>query len=193
MGLKDTPNPLPMLRGYARRAVWQPMHRVYRPPVDMRPWLEVKTSLTRQLEHIHGPMHVGMIRQHVCLPLRDEAGVVPRPCVVRDVVLKAEANRVLIFAHSLLPLAPRGVLYPMLKRLGKQALGSLLFTRPGFVRRQREWALLDCRHPLYRSAQAVYGNPLPKRIWARRASFSAIRKPQQSVQVTELFLDVQSA
>ena len=180
------------LRGSARCSRWQSPRHVYRAPGGIRPWLQVKTSLTRKLENLHGPVRVDLRRQQVGLPLTDEQTASRRPCVVRDVVLQDGAGRPLVLAHSVLPLMPRGALHPLIKRLGRQALGSLLFTRPGFVRRQRECALLDARHPLYRQAERIVGDRLPPVIWARRASFSPIRSRGQSVQVTELFLHVKS-
>ncbi len=93
----------------------------------------------------------------------------------------------LVVAHSVLPALPRGPLSVMFKRLGRQALGSLLFTHRGFVRCQREWAFLDQRHPLYRLA-CQQDPTAPARLWARRAVYSLSRFPQQTVQVTEVFL-----
>ena len=179
-------------RGRARASRWRPLAHINGAPPVIRPWLQVKTSLTRKLESVHGPVWVDLLRQHVCLPLGDEATAFRRPCVVRDVVLRDGAGQALVLAHSVLPLMPRGALHPLIRRLGRQALGSLLFTRPGFVRRQRECALLDARHPLYRQAKRLVGDRLPPVVWARRASFSPIRSQGQTVQVTELFLHVKN-
>ena len=154
----------------------------------------VKTSLTRKLEEAHDCIRVQVLQQRVGRPFSDEAHPSGPPCVIRDVLLKNTAGQILVFAHSILPVAPRGALHPMLKRLGRQALGSLLFTRPGFERRQREWAQIDARHPLYRAAQIQTAQPLPAKLWARRACFSPIRgqgidaSRAQTVQVTEVFL-----
>ena len=175
-------------RGRARARRWRPLAHINGAPTMIRPWLQVKTSLTRKLESAHGPVYVDLLRQHVRLPLGDEATAARHPCVVRDVVLRDGAGQALVLAHSVLPLTPRGALHPLIKRLGRQALGSVLFTRPGFVRRQRECVLLDARHPLYRQAKRLVGDRLPPSLWARRASFSPIRSQRQTVQVTEVFL-----
>lgn len=186
--------------GRARRLRWQPLGRGARPPAALRPWLTVPTSLTRKLEEQVGRVSVRILQQGVGVPLPDEAQSSARPCLIRDVLLQDSAGRNLVLAHSVLPGTPRGPLHPMLKRLGRQALGSLLFTRPGFVRWQREWARLDSRHPLYRAAQVQSeqaGQPLPAKLWARRACFSPLRNNRssgnsggraQTVQVTEVFL-----
>jgi chorismate--pyruvate lyase len=192
MSLQESLSIEKRLRGRTRRSRWQPMGQIYSPPTEICPWLNVKTSLTRKLEATHGRVRVRLLRQQVDSSLADEASCARRPCVVRDVVLENGAGLPLVMAHSVIALMPRGALHPWIKRLGRQALGSLLFTRSGFVRRQREYALLDARHPLYRQAKKIVGDQLPPTIWARRASFSPIRSWRQTVQVTELFLDAKS-
>lgn len=163
-----------------------------RVPARVRYWLGVKTSLTRALESAYGQIQVQVFHQRTDLPYGDEAVRAGGPCIIRDVALKSSNQQIRVLAHSVLPLSPRGRFHPLLKRLGRQALGSMLFTRPGFVRRQREWAALDERHPLYQWAQMQVTAPLPKCLWARRASFSLLRDSAQTVQVTELFLNVKS-
>lgn len=189
MSLRESLTLADALRGRARHSPWRPTGQCRRPSAGIRPWLSVNTSLTRRLEEAYGPVRVVLLRQQAGLPLQDEETAARRPCVTRDVVLESVAGRPLVLAHSVLPLCPRGLLHPLVRRLGRQALGSLLFTRPGFERRQREWAILDKRHPLYRLAQTIHGETLPARIWARRACFSQIRSRLQTVQVTELFLN----
>ena len=196
MSLRERRSPTNPWQGHARRAAsgWRPLGQGIRPSVALRPWLMVKTSLTRKLEEAHGCIRVEVLQQRFGQPFSDEAHPSGPPCVIRDVLLKNTAGQILVLAHSILPVARRGALHPMLKRLGRQALGSLLFTRPGFERCQREWAQIDVRHPLYRAAQAQIDQPLPKKLWARRACFSPLRSSgsregsAQTVQVTEVFL-----
>lgn len=128
-----------------------------------------------------------MISQALGKPYNDEESGKLLLAVVRAVVLSETDQKPLVVAHSVLPAVPRGSLSIMFKQLGRQALGSLLFTRRGFVRRQREWTFLDTRHPLYRMSMMQMGTNAPNRLWARRAVFSLSRYPSQTVQVTEVF------
>ena len=128
-----------------------------------------------------------MISQALGKPYNDEESGKLLLAVVRAVVLSETDQKPLVVAHSVLPAVPRGSLSIMFKQLGRQALGSLLFTRRGFVRRQREWTFLDTRHPLYRMSMMQMGTNAPNRLWARRAVFSLSRYPGQTVQVTEVF------
>lgn len=175
------------LRGAARQRQWHPLGKVLAPPAVMRSWLLARGSLTQKLQGAYGTISVRVLQQQTGCALLDEGYNYLMPVVVRDVVLAAADQKPLVIAHSILPLCPRGALSLMLKGLGRQALGSVLFTRPGFVRSQREWALLDRRDPLWQKAAAVIGSSTPPRLWARRAVFSPLRMRTQAVQVTEVF------
>lgn len=175
------------LEGRGRGSNWHPLGKALKPPIYLRPWLVEPDSLTLRLQRHYGPINVRVLSQALGLPYNDEGNGRFPLAVVRAVVLAADDEIPLIVAHSVLPALPRGPLSVMFKRLGRQALGSLLFTRRGFVRRQREWAFLDQRHPLYRLARSQEGGAVPTRLWARRAVFSMSRYPAQSVQVTEVF------
>jgi chorismate lyase len=180
------------MTGQARCSHWHPLGKALKPPGYLRPWLLESGSLTARLQRYFGQVHVRVLSQALGQPYNDE-GVGRFPlATVRAVVLSTDDQKPLIVAHSVLPAVPRGPLSVMFKRLGRQALGSLLFTRRGFVRRQREWAFLDARHPLYRMTRAQEHDNSPARLWARRAVFSQSRYPAQSVQVTEVFCISQS-
>ncbi len=175
------------MTGQARCSHWHPLGKALKPPGYLRPWLLESGSLTARLQKTYGQVHVRVLSQALGQPYNDEGlGRFPL-ATVRAVVLSAEDQIPLVVAHSVLPAVPRGPLSVMFKRLGRQALGTLLFTRRGFVRRQREWAFLDERHPLYRMTRAQEHENPPTRLWARRAVFSQSRYPAQSVQVTEVF------
>lgn len=175
------------LEGHARGSHWHPLGKALKPPAALRPWLLESGSLTLRLQRHFGKINVRVLHQALGQPYNDEgAGRFPL-ATVRAVVLSAADHKPLVVAHSVLPAVPRGPLSVMFKKLGRQALGSLLFTRRGFVRRQREWAFLDTRHPLYRMTKAQQDKNAPDRLWARRAVFSLSRYPGQTVQVTEVF------
>ena len=174
------------LEGNARGSHWHPIGKALKPPAYLRPWLLEAQSLTRRLERNYGGINVRVLHQSLGQPYNDEGSGRFPLAVVRAVVLSGNDQLPLVVAHSVLPAVPRGPLSVMFKRLGRQALGSLLFTHRGFVRCQREWAFLDQRHPLYRLA-CQQDPATPMRLWARRAVYSLSRYPQQSVQVTEVF------
>lgn len=187
MSLRESRCQSRLLKGQARHSRWYPLGKVLRPNGAVRPWLLEQGSLTLRLQRHYGPISVQVLRQQTDRMLNDEGSNVNQPGICRDVVLSATDHQPLVVAHSVLALRPRGILSLLLKRLGRQALGSVLFSRPGFVRYQREWALLDERQPLYRMVQRVVGPAIPSRLWARRAVFNPLRNPRQLVQVTEVF------
>lgn len=172
--------------GRSRGSHWHPLGKALNPPVTLRPWLTEPKSLTARLQRCYGNISLRVIAQSLAEPYNDEGSGHQPLAVCRAVVLSSDSGKPLVVAHSILPAVPRGPLTVMIRKLGRQALGSLLFTHRGFVRRQREWAFLDRRHPLYRLTRQQ--NPsTPERLWARRAVYSLSRYPQQSVQVTEVF------
>lgn len=188
MALRDVlTRPVPPLKGIARRNCWHPLGKVRRPDATVHSWLQECTSLTQRLQRSYGTITVQVLQQGRGRALSDESCAGKGSVIGRDVLLCQENHGALVFAHSILPLCPRGALHVMFKRLGRQALGSVLFSKPGFVRRQREWALLDHRHPLYQAAARAVNQSLATTLWARRAVFSQLRQPRQFVQVTEVF------
>jgi chorismate--pyruvate lyase len=116
----------------------------------------------------------------------DEAGVLhlkPRSrCRVREVLLHCNDVPV-VFAHTVLPLRPHGVLGRWLAGLGGRSLGSLLFAHPGFERGHLAYARIDRRHSLYARASAALG-VTPPHFFARRCAHDFGR---QRVLVTEVF------
>ncbi len=187
MGIRESRVQSHRFKGRSRGSHWHPLGKALKPPEALRPWLLESGSLTRRLQRHFGEIDVRVLRQALGQPYNDEGeGRFPL-AVVRAVVLSGVDQKPLVVAHSVLPAVPRGPLSIMFKQLGRQALGTLLFTRRGFVRRQREWAFLDTRHPLYRMTMAQMGTNAPNRLWARRAVFGLSRHPEQTVQVTEVF------
>lgn len=143
-------------------------------------------SLTARLYRYYGNIDLRVITQALGEPFNDEGTGYSPLAHCRAVVLSQHEGPPLVVAHSILPAVPRGPLSVMFHKLGRQALGSLLFTHRGFERSLREWAYLDKRHPLYSLARQYVSDP-PQRLWARRAVYHMSRFPSQSVQVTEVF------
>lgn len=147
-------------------------------------WLLEPGSLTARCVAACAHFQVRVLTHRSGQPLPDEAVVVDGGrASVREVVLECDGTPV-IFAHTVVPTAPRGRLSRWLARLGSRSLGSLLFAYPGFKRGALEFRRLDRRHPLYRRA----GNIAPiatANLWARRSLY---RLGTQRVLVTEVFL-----
>ena len=188
MGLRETRQCGRHLRGCARTRSWFPLGKALRPPRVIRSWLLTRGSLTQRLQDHYGLINVRVLDQRVGNATADEGRSFAEPVTYRNVVLSDSTHNPLVVAHSILSLRPRGALSIMIKRLGRKALGTVLFSRPGFVREQREWALLDRSDPLFRMVHAETGGSSGQRLWARRAVFRPLRNSVQSVQVTEVFL-----
>lgn len=148
-------------------------------------WLTEPGSLTARCQTAARDFRVVRLAYGLADPLADEGLCQPRrrgQTWVREVMLEADGVPV-IFAHTVLPAAPRGKLTRWLARLGNRSLGSLLFSHPGFRRGTIEFLRLDKRHPLYRRAAAL--GQVGDFLWARR---SMHRLGNQRVLVTEVFL-----
>ena len=102
---------------------------------------------------------------------------------MREVLLLADEVPV-VFAHTVMPLAPRHPFDQRFFALGQRSLGSLLFSDPRIARGRLEFRALDRRHRLYRSAEAALG-PQPGWLWARRSRFG---RGAKGLLVNEVFL-----
>lgn len=153
----------------------------------MRDWLRERGSLTARLMR-HGTFRVAVLRQCLHHANADERALFSlRPaarCHVREVVLYCDGVPV-IYAHTVLPAEPRGILSRWFARLGSRSLGSLLFTHAGFVRGPLAYARIDRRHPLFAPAAALLASPPPATFAARRCLH---RYGTQAVLVSEVFL-----
>lgn len=152
------------------------------------PWLHDRGSLTARLED-RGHFAVRVLRQGLGQPTADEAVALGlernAPAWVREVALSCD-ERIVIFAHTVLPCRPRGPLALWLARLGNRSLGALLFAHAGFKRGTMTFKRLDRRHALFLPALTALqiGDRLPGTLWARRSPFGF---GGQSVLVTEVF------
>lgn len=151
----------------------------------LRDWLREPGSLTARLQR-QGTFQLQLLRQCRGRAHADEFSAVGVPargrCWLREVLLHRD-GRPVIFAHTVLPAAPRGVLCRWLARLGGRSLGSLLFAHPGFRRGALSYARIDAHHPLHARAAAALGVQVPYFL-ARRCVH---RFGRQSVLVTEVF------
>lgn len=151
----------------------------------LRDWLREPNSLTARLQR-HGAFRLKLLRQRLHCANADESAVLGLKararCQVREVLLHCDGVPV-VFAHTVLPLHPRGVLGRWLAGLGGRSLGSLLFSHPGFVRGRLAYARIDRRHPLHGRAAVALGVS-PPHFFARRCPHDF---GGQRVLVTEVF------
>ena len=152
------------------------------------PWLRDRGSLTARIQ-ARGRFAVRVLRQGLALPTADEARLlVIEPgelAWIREVALLCD-ERLVVFAHTILPYRPCGPLQVWLARLGNRSLGALLFSHPGFRRGRISFKRLDGHHPLFAPALSALqlDQPGAEKLWARRSHF---RFGAQSVLVTEVF------
>lgn len=154
-----------------------------------RSWLLEPGSLTARCQAACDAFRVRLLAGGLRRPWIDEAVFFSlragQRARSREVLLECDGVPV-IFAHTVLPLRPRGRLGGWLAGLGERSLGSLLFAHPGFCRGPIEFLRIDRRHPLFRRVLEAAALPAGTRsLWARR---SAHRLGAQTVLVTEVFL-----
>lgn len=168
-------------------------NRLLRTPDNVAaiPWLRDRGSLTARIQ-ARGRFAVRVLRQGLRRPTADEALALALDpgthAWVREVALSCD-ERIVVFAHTVLPCQPRGPLTVWLARLGNRSLGAMLFAHPGFARGPMEFMRLDRRQALF--APALTSLQIAQRVtstlWARRSHF---RFGAQSVLVTEVFSPV---
>lgn len=173
---------------FRTRIAWHPkvLRRVDSTPFDH--WLYDRGSLTEQLQ-TRGAFTVHLLRQGLGTPTLDEATALgikhKRIAWIREVALNCDGVP-LVFAHTVLPLRPRGPMTHWLARLGNRSLGALLFSQQGFRRGVLRFKELDHRHVFFNQAieaLQLKASP-PQSLWARRSPF---RFRTQTVLVTEIF------
>ena len=151
-------------------------------------WLRDRGSLTARIEG-KGRFAVRVLRQGLQRPTPDEALALGLPSAVhawvREVALSCD-DRIVVFAHTVLPYRPRGPLTLWLARLGSRSLGALLFSHVGFTRGPMAFKRIDRRDALFSSAidGLQLGDRAPGALWARCSRFGF---GVQSVLVTEVF------
>jgi len=169
----------------SKNSLWRDRTPAIGVDASLRGWLREPGSLTARLQRC-GRFRLKLLRQRLHCANPDEEAILGLPsharCWVREVLLHCNDTPV-IFAHTVLPTEPRGVLGRWFAGLGGRSLGSLLFAHPGFKRGQLSFARIDRRHPLYARAAGALGVS-PPHFFARRCAhgFGA-----QRVLVTEVF------
>ncbi len=146
-------------------------------------WLRETGSITRRLQH-SGTTIVRLLCQELRRPLDDERRVLQlragRVVPVREVVLSVQ-DRAVVYAHT----AANPAALRLLRRVGRRALATVLFTDPRVVAGPLYYRHLDARHALYRAAASWCEDRVPRRLAARRALFA---RGAARLLVTEVFL-----
>lgn len=164
--------------------------RLFPAPQDpvLASWLTEPGSLTARCEAASESFRIRLLNRGQGRPMPDESRLFRlrrgQRAWVREVLLECDGVPV-IYAHTVLPLVPRGRLARWLAGLGSRSLGSLLFAHPGFSRGPIQYRRLDRRHPLFLRAADAADPGGADILWARR---SAHRLGGQTVLVTEVFL-----
>lgn len=152
-----------------------------------RPWLTWRGSLTWRITARATGFRVQLIRQAIRVPNEDEFRLLGQPAhrraVVREVVLHA-GGRPVVLAHSVAAWRDLSGVWRGLAGLGTRPLAEALFTDPLVERQGLAYARIDPRHPLWRRAVQVLGQPFPV-LRARRSRFLKHGRP---LIVTEVFL-----
>ncbi|MEQ1518738.1 MAG: chorismate lyase [Usitatibacteraceae bacterium] len=156
-------------------------------PHPLHAWLTSRGSLTSRIKAHVSNFNLVRLKQLAQLPNRDEQrGLGLRHgelAIVREVLLR-DADRVLVFAHSVAARRDVRGVWRGLSRLGTRPLAEMLFHDPTVVRLPMEYRKIDARHPLYRRAQQVAPFDVCA-VWARRSVFLKHGRP---LLVTEVFL-----
>lgn len=167
---------------------WRPHLSPSLPDRRLLSWLVDPGSLTARCVKSCRDFRVRVLRAGAGQPLADESrllGIRPgQRAWVREVLLECDGVPV-IYAHTVLPVQPRGPLTRWLAGLGSRSLGSLLFSHPGFKRSPLQFGRLDGRHVLFHRAKRQIAAGRVLFLWARRSAHSL---GGQSVLVTEVFL-----
>jgi chorismate--pyruvate lyase len=174
-----------------RRIVTEPRWRHidqithYQLPAAHRPWLLDDGSLTgRLIELRQGRFAVQRLDQGWQVPLFSERrllGQMPRQqALVREVLLTL-ADRPVVFARSVFPIASLSGDLGHLRRLQNKSLGAILFKHPGMHRSPFEIAHIPGDSD-YLPTQLHQDRP----AWARRCRFDIQGK---CLMVSEVFLE----
>lgn len=153
----------------------------------LRAWLTDRGSLTSRIVAHFPRFKLKRIKQGWARPMPDERREISlrhgQHAVVREVLL-CDAERPLVFAHSVAATHDLRRAWRGLSKLGNRPLAEMLFADPAVARLPMEYKKIDARHPLYRRAQKIVGN-LPPNLWARRSVFL---KAGQPLLVSEVFV-----
>ena len=168
---------------------WRDVSRITRREAGgAHPWLRLQGSLVDALaHHCNTPVQVRVVEEVRRRPRAWElaygADSARLRALVREVVLEA-ADRQLVFAHSVLPLAALTGPLRRLRRLGSRPLGSFLFRHPHARRERLEAARIEPGSPLHERASRAAGKTLPP-LWARQSVYRVDGPP---LRVVEVFL-----
>jgi chorismate lyase len=151
-------------------------------------WLTDQGSLTRRLQNRCGDgFSVRVLNQQWVRPGIDEARLLQihpgRLVLLRQVQLLC-ADKVLVYARSVIPLSTLRGRHRRLQHLGNKPLGEYLFANPSLRRKQLQLATILRNNPLFSIALSSSQQQC-SRIWGRRSLFTL---DGRSLLVSEYFL-----
>ena len=153
-------------------------------PTNLRYLLLHQGSLTRYLDQLcNGFITLELLDQCWIKTDYNELWLLKKYCgqsvLLREVLLKYD-NRPLVYAKTLIPVYSLLGKNRILKRRGRQPLGTLLFSASGDGRRYMQYARINV--PATVSSCVEGSNTV---VWARRSLFGLSGKP---LLITEFFL-----
>jgi chorismate--pyruvate lyase len=153
-------------------------------------WLSDQGSLTRRLkQRCPQRFAVDVLGMQWTRPDRGEARLLGIPqsqiVLLREVHLKC-ADKLCVYARSVIPLKTLSGRHRRLRRLGNKPLGEYLFASPTLERSRIEWAHLAPDNKLFHNTLPQSGT-MNGTIWGRRSLFRIDHRP---LLVSEFFLPV---
>ncbi|MCC5878936.1 MAG: chorismate lyase [Idiomarina sp.] len=162
----------------------QALREWHLPPL-LQDWLLDPGSLTTRLQAASSDFNVQVLRHDTGSVSHDELHMMQRvpqlPCQVREVLLR-EQTTPWVFARSVIPQSPHGLLHE-LQNIGSNPLGQALFTHADVSPGDFEFALFEPASAMGRLNTTLSGHS--HAIYARRRIFWVEDAP---VLVAEVFL-----
>ena len=153
-------------------------------PLEWRPWLLEKGSLTLRLQDLCGNnLSLEIISQCWQIPLQSERGLLSlldkQSAFVREVIISGSQTP-WVYARSVLPETTLSGDLKKLSELGERPLGAWLFEQPSLTRGRMEVAEIKARYLLNLRQELVSDS-----MWGRRSMFYVQGK---EMLVSEVFL-----
>jgi chorismate lyase len=155
---------------------------------NVQSWLTDEGSLTKRLKlFCPDQFSVLVLSMKWVKPERSEAQLLKIPLsqkvLLREVYLQC-ADKLCVYARSVIPLSTLQGEHRRLKYLGNKPLGEYLFASPNLHRETIQWNKLSANSALLRSL-TQHSIDADSQIWGRRSLFKIDKK---SLLVSEFFL-----
>lgn len=179
-----------MRNSFLKTRWFTPSHRIVKDcPQALRSCLTEPGSLIQQLQHYcSGEINLSLSAQSWKRPLKEESQrlklSIDEYALVREIQLSCD-DTPWIHARSVIPIKTYRKRQLQFSRLGKQPLGSLLFSDNEIFRHELEIGKINT-HDMFKPSSAIHQNLLREQLlWSRRSVFKVAGQP---LLVTEIFL-----